>query len=50
MPIGGLFIGEGDAQQCFLAERFADDLHADRQIVNKAGRYRDSRYSSYVYG
>ena len=30
MPVGGLLIGEGDAQQYFLAERLAYDLHTYR--------------------
>ena len=50
MPIGCLLIGEGDAQQYFLAERLAHDLHTYRQVVSEAGGYGDSRDSSYVYG
>jgi len=50
MPIGRLFISEGYAKQRLLAERFAHDLHAHRQVLNEAGRYGDSRDSSYVYG
>ena len=50
MPIGCLFIGEGDAQQSLFAERLTHDLHANRQIVGETGRYRYSRYSSYVQG
>ena len=50
MPIGGLLIGEGDAQQCFLAERLAHNLHTYRQIIGKTGGYGNGRDSSYVYG
>ena len=50
MPIGCLLIGEGDAQQYFLAERLAHDLHTYRQVVSEASRYGDGRDSTYVYG
>jgi hypothetical protein len=50
MPIGCLFIGEGDAQQHLLTERLAQDLHTYRQVISKTSGYGNSWYSSYVYG
>jgi len=50
MPVSCLLIGEGDAQQCSLAERLAHNLHTYREVVNKAGGYGDGRDSGYIYG
>jgi len=50
MPVSCLLIGEGDAQQCFLVERLAHDLHTYRQVVSESSRYGDSRDSGNVYG
>ena len=50
MPVGGLLIGETNAQECFLAKRLTHDLHAYRQVVGEACRYGDSWDSGYVHG
>ena len=50
MPVGCLFIGEGDVQQSLFAEGLTHNLQANRQIVGEAGGYRYGRHSSYVQG
>ena len=38
MPISGLFIGKGSAENGFFIEALGDDLHADGKPVGETGR------------
>ena len=49
MPVSCLLVGVGDFEEGFFGKGLADNLHAYRQPVGKAGWDGDSRHASNVY-
>src|SRR5690606_638893 len=50
MPVGGLLVLMGHVQQARFAEIGAEQLHAHRQVIDKARRQGDARHAGEVGG